>query len=254
MYSRLNWFESRISKMVLKAGSTEPNWAHYTAYKKSHSTSWVKYKTEVITNDNANANDHSKTTIETVVYVCYKNKSETIGGKAKQQYYKYKYSDTVLNGFMESMDSKYFASIADKYSRVHVCTDAVLTDEMRENVPADRVIPQPNSFNVEYTDFDTIKKDGQYTTGINRSESTGYLARDRKRANLRVINMVWSHLSAEEAQRILANITRTEWIKVNFLDPLTNDNITKMFAITNKSIVGSYRNRYKDLSITLEEV
>lgn len=254
MYSRLNWFETRISKMVLRAGSTEPNWSHYTSYSKSHSTSWYKYKTEVITNDNANANDHSKTTIETVIYACYKNKSETIGGKAKQQYYKYKYSDTVLNGFMESMDSKYFANIADKYSRVFVCNDAVLNTEMRANVPSERVVPQPNAFNVEYVDFDSIKSDGQYVTGINRSDSTGYLVRDRKRPNLRIITMSWSSLSADEAKRLLTGITRTEWIKVNFLDPLTNENITKMFAITGKSIVGGYRNRYNDLSITLEEV
>jgi len=47
MYSRLNWFETRISKMVLSEGYAETNWAHYTNYAKSHPTSWYKYKTNI---------------------------------------------------------------------------------------------------------------------------------------------------------------------------------------------------------------
>jgi len=254
MYSKLNWFESRISKMVLQAGYSETTWAHYTNYAKSHSTSWYKYKTNIITNDNANANDHSKTTIEQIVYACYKNKSETIGGRAKQQYYKYKYSDKVLNGFMTSMASTYFNNIADKYSRTYICKDGVVSDEMAQYTPSTQVVPQPNSCSIEYQDFDTIKSDGQYTTGINRSDSTGYLVRDRKRANLRILTLGWSNVSADEAKRILEGITRTEWMKVNFLDPLTNSNMSKMFAVTSKSLEATYYGRYKDLKIVLEEV
>lgn len=254
--SKLNWVENRISGKVLQVGSAETSWKHYAAYSKSHSSSWTKKSTESITN--GNASDHSKTSIETTTYIAWKNKSETIGGKKAQQYYKLKTSDTVLTGFMSSVDSKYFANLSDKYSRVYLCRGAVCEDELRDNINVENIIPQPNTFNVDYVDFDVVKSGSgsnvMYTNGVNRSETSGYLVRDRKRANLRNLTISWSMVREEDAKRILYGLTRTEWIKVNFLDPLSCDNITRMFAITGKSIEGANNDTYRNLVITMEEV
>lgn len=255
-YSRLNYIENLISNKVVAAGSAETSWKHYAAYSKKHPTgSWTKYKTETMASTGAGAT-HTLTTVSRDWFWIWKAKSETIGGKKKQQYYKIKSGNTVLNGFLTLIPDTYFSNIAEKYSRVLLCKDANAPAAVIANAP--NVVPQPTTFNVSFEDFDSIKsgsgKDVTYTTGINRSESSGYLTRNRIRANLRTLTIEWSFATAEDAQKILSKVNESQWVLVNFLDPLTNTNMSKTFCLTSKSVEGFYRNNYRNISITYEEV
>lgn len=255
-YSKLNYIENQIGNHVVAAGSTETSWKHYGAYSKKHPTgSWTAYQTLTLASSGAAA-VHTLTTITRTYYWIWKNKSETIGGKKKQQYYKVKIGDTVLNGFLSLIPDGYFPNLATKYSRVYVCEGANAPGDLKRYAAA--TIPQPDKFSVSYADFDSIKsgsgKDVTYTTGINRNEASGYLTRNRKRANIRTLEIGWSMLNDDEAKKILEKVDAGQWMLVNFLDPLTNQNISKSFCLTGKSIEASYRNTYRNLTVTYEEV
>lgn len=255
-YSKLNYIENQIGNHVIASGSTETAWRHYGSYSKKHPTGkWTVYETKTLASS-GEAAVHTLTTIKQSNSWLWKNKSETIGGRAKQQYFKIKTGDTVLNGFLSLIPDSYFSNIADKYSRVYVCEGANASATLKQNAAA--TIPQPDKFNVVYNDFDSIKsgsgKDVIYTTGINRNEATGYLTRNRKRANIRTLEISWSMLTDVEAKKILEKVDAGQWMLVNFLDPLTNQNISKSFCLTGKSIEASYRNTYRNLSVTYEEV
>ena len=257
MYSKLNWIETKISKHGLGGAVPDPGkWTNYEAYNKKHKTKWYARKTQTTVQhfetDTAN-NTHCDSKITQVIYRIYKNKSETINKKKAQQYYKEKKDQMLFTGYMSQIADKYFTNLSDKYSRVVITTDAEADEVIREN--SKYRIPQPDEFAVQYDDFDRAKgSDGAYTTGINRSDTSGYLIRGRKRSNLRTITAKWSYINAEDTAILLSNITSTEYILVNFLDPLTNKNKTKPFAITSKSLEAGKKEWYKSLSITIEEV
>lgn len=255
-YSRLNYIENQVSGVVIAQGTTETSWKHYGTYAKGHPvSSWTKYKTNQLVATGSSAT-HTLTTITQDYLWLWKNKKETISGKKNQQYYKIKTAEKKMNGFLSLIPDSYFGSLTDKYSRVYVCKDANAPAVIKANAAAE--IPQPDIFNIDYSDFDSIKSgsgnDITYTTGINRSESTGYLTRRRIRTNLRTLSIGWSYLTDAQAKQVLEKINASQWMLVNFLDPLTNTDMSKTFCLTGCQIEGSYRNSYRNLSITYEEV
>jgi len=178
----------------------------------------------------------------------------------KKHRHKYYYYDTahIADGFLTSLSGDYATTAGNIYTNCYFCDSATGIS----GITGAGTFPTPSVCDISFQDIDVEKDDEtkkKNVTDVGRGPS-GYLTRNRVRANVVKIELEWYFLTASQASKILQILSYGKatnkgdaWLLVCFHNPYTNAIIRKKMYAGDRSLSATYRGNYTSLKVSLVE-
>lgn len=117
---------------------------------------------------------------------------------------------------------------------------------------------QPASISITYQDLDV--EDDNVGTDVGRDRTTAYIVRNRKRSNVRTLELEFPPMRASDLSPLLKKIVDPDnptgnngYIQLNFDDPLTNDRKTVTFYAGDRQVEALANGWWGNIKVTLVE-
>lgn len=252
-YGRLNSIESMCNKTVVSESylptkndwdTDSNNWAGTVKYSSSHKTvnSIYTISTTVLAKKDTYGNTPQLTK---TVYRKYSAKFKN--GKNYYQYFKEKTSYT-LEGYLTTLDTTQITASVALDKNVIYCKGA-----QPNGTSADKIIPAPVSVSIGLEDVDTEKVNGKVQVKSLTRGADGHVVRNRLKANITTLSLSWSYLDNAEAKKLLEKVTEGQYVRVNYYDPVTGENVSKVMYNASRSLEAAVLGRFKTVSLDLVE-
>ena len=250
---KLNYIEKYISWNVKTwySPTNTKNWRGTVTYNTKNKTgNYILYKTTKRVDGNTKKGSTKVTLTENRQYSA-KYKS---GGTKKKPKYSQRYRSQFqlkVEAFLSTLDAAKIKDAGvtyDPYKYVLRCKGYTgINATLGE-------IPPPSTVKIAYEDVDVETVDKQLQVSSLSRNTSGYVTRNRKRANIATLSLTWSRLTASEVKKIIDVVSASELVRVGYFDPLQNANIAKTMFTSTRSVDYSYGDRFKDLTIDLIEI
>lgn len=253
-YGRLNSIESMCGKTVISDSylpsktdwdNNTTNWAGYVKYNSSHKNTSSIYtiSTTVLAKKDSYGNTPQLTK---TVYRKFSAK-QTIAGKKNQQYFKERTVYT-LEGYLTTLDTSEITPTVAIDKNVLYCKGAE-----KSNTSSDSIMPAPTSVTIILEDVDTEKVSGKWQVSSLTRGVDGHIVRNRVKANITTLSLSWSYLDKAETKKLISKITESQYVRVNYLDPSTGEDVYKVMYNANRSLEAGAFGKNKTVTLDLVE-
>lgn len=162
--------------------------------------------------------------------------------------------------------SKFYAYFADIYYPNWSDDGGTIT--IGDSAATPNHLPHPSSVSVTYSDVNKNLNADNANNSSSRDNSGTYVF-TMVRANLCTMELTWTGLSSNEGMELMAVLnsnesykaqagttvkTHNNYLTVQYLDPVTNQPMTKVFYPSDRKIEKYGNGVYKTISVTLTEV
>lgn len=229
----------------VKVANKSGKWTGTGKYSKSNDTKkWKKLRSNV---------DKVKGTKCSLYYDTYQKWGAKKSNK-KQVWTRQNY-EKHAKGFLSTLGSNY-ADDSVKWVNTWVCDSAEGVSVILNN-NGGKKFKTPSVCDISFQDIDVEVDDEtkkKTVTDVGRGQ-TGYLKRNRVRANVIKIELEWNFLTPSEAKTLLQLLSYSghPWLWVCFHNPYTNAISTKKMYAGDRSISATYNGNYISLKVSLIE-
>ena len=245
---RLNWIEPSVTaKLADTWAPSKTEWKPKSvAYAASHKTPGKEYayKTVVIQNQNTYGNTPKIVKKITRVYSKRYN-----AGTAKKPKWRQKYREhtvITMTGFLSCIDpAKIKTGVDLNKNIVYVdCIYPTKTKKMR--------FPTAINYSYEDVDVETVDKQKQISS-LSRNTS-GFIKRNRVRKDLVTLGLEWDYLTAAETKTIMELLSKSQYLRVSYYDPVLGRNAYRCMFCNQKSVSAAYNGNFQEIKAELVQV